>query len=105
MPHLAHTKLMIFIAAAGVGIWTLAKSKKRETLQQSLLSLSDDSIHAISLELTFARIHTFEPPVINVSVAGTPTVLKPSTARSATTESAGFTELAAFWARHRVSDR
>ena len=53
------------------------------------------AVHAVRLELTFASLHAFKPPVINVSVAGTPTVLKPSTTRSAATESAGFAERAA----------
>ena len=61
-------------------------------------------LHALSLELTFAGLHALKPPVINVSVAGTSTVLKPSTTRSATTDSAGFPERAALWARHRISD-
>ena len=52
-------------------------------------------LHAISLALTFASLHALKPPVINVSVASTSTVLKPSTARSATTDSAGFLERAA----------
>ena len=62
-------------------------------------------LHILSLALTLAGLHAFKPPVINVSVAGTPTVLKPSTARSATTDSAGFLEGAALWARQHVSDR
>ena len=49
----------------------------------------------ISLELTFAGLHALRPLVINVSVAGTSTVLIPSTAGSATTDSAGFREGAA----------
>ena len=49
-------------------------------------------IRVISLELTFAGLHALRPHVINVSVAGTSAVLKPSTARSATTDSAGFLE-------------
>ena len=51
-------------------------------------------LHAIDLELTFADLDTLRPPVI-VSVADTSTILKPSTARSATTGSAGFQERAA----------
>ena len=58
--------------------------------------------HAISLQLTFASLNALKPPVINVSVAGTPAVLKPSTTRSATTDSAGFPERAALWARDRI---
>ena len=58
----------------------------------------------ISLELTCAGLHAVKPPVINVSVAGTSAVLKPSTARSAATDSAGFLERATLWARHRTRD-
>ena len=61
-------------------------------------------MHAVRLGLTFAGLHALKPPVINDSVAGTSAVLKPSTARSATTESAVFLERAAFWTRHRISD-
>ena len=62
--------------------------------------------HTISLELTFAGLHTFKPPVTNVFVDGTSTVLKPSTPRSATTDSAGFLEGATLCARRQhVSDR
>jgi len=53
----------------------------------------------------FARLHALKPPVINVFVAHTSAVLKPSTARSATTISAGFLKRAAFGTRHRLSDR
>ena len=58
-----------------------------------------------SIELTFAGLHALKPPVINVSVAGSSAVLKPSTARSATTDSARFSELAALWTHHRVHNR
>ena len=54
------------------------------------------------LELTFACLHALKPPVVHVPIAGTSTVLVPSTARSAATDSAGFMERAAFWARHRA---
>ena len=40
------------------------------------------------LGLTFAGLDTIRPPVISVSVAGTSTIVIPSTARSATTDSA-----------------
>ena len=59
----------------------------------------------ISLRLTFAGLHALKPPVVDISVTGTPTVLVPSTARSATTNSAGFQELSTLWARHQISDR
>ena len=60
---------------------------------------------SLSLELTFAGLHALKPPVINVSVACTSAVLKPITARSTTTDSAGFLESAAVWARYLGSDR
>ena len=55
-------------------------------------------------ELTFARLHALRPTVIHVSVAGTSAGFKPSTARSATTESAGLLERPALWTHHRISD-
>ena len=58
--------------------------------------------HAIGLELTFADLDALRPPVINVPVADTSAILKPSTARSATTDSAGFLERATPSARHRI---
>ena len=58
--------------------------------------------HAANIERTLAGFHSLGPPVINVSVAGTPAVLEPSTSRSATTDSAGLLKLAALWARHRI---
>ena len=82
---------------------TLVRDKHGKILKKSLLNLRDGCLHVVSLKLTFAGIHTFEPPVINVPIAGTSTVLKPSTARSATADSAGFLERAALWARD--SDR
>ena len=62
------------------------------------------SIICVSLELTFAGRHALIPLVVNIFVAVASAVLKPSTARSATTLSAGFLERAAFEARHRFSD-
>ena len=45
-------------------------------------------LHVISLALTFAGLHAFRPPVSNVFAAKSSAVLEPSTARSATTDSA-----------------
>ena len=42
-------------------------------------------LHRASLALTFAGVDALRPLVISVSVAGTSTMLVPSTARSATT--------------------
>ena len=59
--------------------------------------------HAVNIELTFAGLHALKPPAINSCVAGTSAVLIPSTARSATTDSAGFLKHAALFTRHRIS--
>ena len=66
------------------------------------VNLAKMYLHAVNIELTFAGLHALRPPVISVPVAGTSTVLKPSTARSATTDSAGFPERAALWAHHLI---
>ena len=58
-----------------------------------------------NIELTFAGLHAIRPDVTDVPVVGSSAVLKPSTTRSATTDSAGFLEYAALWARHRINDR
>ena len=59
-------------------------------------------LHVIGLALTFAGFNALKPPVVSVSVASTSAILIPSTTRSATTDSAGFLERAALWARHLV---
>ena len=68
------------------------------------VNLAKMYLHAVNIELTFAGLHALRPLVINVSVTGTSTVLKPSTARGATADSAGFRKRAAFGARHCASD-
>ena len=60
--------------------------------------------HVVSLQLTLAGRHALEPCVINIVVAGTSAVLKPSTARSAAAVSPGFLERATFQARLCASD-
>ena len=45
--------------------------------------------------LTFACLYALDPRMIKVSVAGVSAALEPSTAASATTESAGFLGIAA----------
>ena len=55
---------------------------------------------AVNLGLTFASFHALKPAVAHVSVAGTSTILIPSTARSATTDSPGFLERAAIRTYH-----
>ena len=52
-------------------------------------------LHDIAIELTFTGLRALKPTVISVFVADTSAVLIPSTARSATTDSAGFRKRAA----------
>ena len=52
--------------------------------------------------LTLASLDALKPVVINIFVADTSTVLIPSTARSATADSAGFLERATLWAHHLI---
>ena len=59
-------------------------------------------LHGFSLVLTFADLDALRPPMTSVSVAGTSTIIKPSTARSTATVSAGFSERAALWAHHLI---
>ena len=59
-------------------------------------------LHVIGLELTFAGLRAFRPPVTNIFAAKSSAVLIPSTAGSATTDSAGFNERTARWTLHFV---
>ena len=59
-------------------------------------------MHGFSFGLTFAGLKSLKPPVVSVSVASASTILIPSTARSATTDSAGFSKSAALWAYHFI---
>ena len=52
---------------------------------------------AVHPRLTFAGLHALQPAVTHVSVAGTSTIIIPSTTRSATTDSPGFLEHTAVW--------
>ena len=66
-----------------------------------MLRLSQDlSTCSQPRELTFAAgLHALNPPVLHVSVPGSSAVPEPSTAWSATTDSAGFLKRAALSAR------
>ena len=77
---------------------------KRNKEENAHLSLVSHAVHDKANKLTFACLHAFRPPVINTFVKSS-AVLEPSTTRSAATDSAGFLERAAPWARDRISDR
>ena len=78
------------------------RNKQKNAYRQQ--SLSSHCTHAHDLELTFAGLQAFKPPVIHVSVADTSAVLIPSTTWSTATDSARFLERAALWAHHRIAD-
>ena len=106
MPHFTHTELAIVVVTAGVlyvGIGQRHKEENAITVNSHCLACAIRLyLHAINLELTVASLDALKPPVTNVPVADTSTILKPSTARSATTDSAGFLERAALWACRRA---
>ena len=95
VPHMGHMDLLatVVVISVGVHMQLLAKEAK-EMLNSNCLVISSH-IYAIGLELTFAGLQTFKPPVFDISVDATSTVLKPSTTRSAATNSARFLECAA----------
>ena len=99
-PHLVHTETGFIVAMPAGVFMCVGQGTRREKSYQSLFSLNENVYlhHAVSFELTFAGRHAFKPLVINIIVVGTSTVLKPSTARSATTVPARFLEHAAFGA-------
>ena len=79
-----------------------------KTRKQSLLGM--DKHASISMEfqrssigLTFTSLNAVKPPVLSVSVAGTSTMLVPSTARSATADSTGFIERATLRTRYPIA--
>ena len=88
------------VVAADVCMWGIIINTKRKTLRKSLFSVSGHVSTAVNLGLTFASLHALKPAVIHVSVAGTSTIIIPSTTRSATTDSPRFLERAAVWTYH-----
>ena len=86
VPHLRHTGLTVVVfATPGIYVYEFVKETKRKTPGSHCLLMQ---LHVISLELTFAGLQTFRPPVIKFFDAKSSAVLEPSTARSATTDSA-----------------
>ena len=87
------------------GCWRVYVDIGQRHTQKNAFTVTEQrcNLHAVSLQLTFASLQALKPPVISVSVAVTPAVLKPSATRSATTDSPGFLEIAALRARHHIS--
>ena len=68
-----------------------SNENKRQTLHCVLVGLHKEKIttlHSACRDLTFAGLQAFEPRVFDITAAST--VIEPSTARSTTTEFAGF---------------
>ena len=99
VPHLGHTELMVVVVAAGVYMQVLVKPQRCKHENIHCLVCEWIYLHGVSLGLTFAGRDALKPLVINIIVVGTSAVLKPSTARSATTDPTGFPECAALWTR------
>ena len=59
----------------------------------------------VGLDLTFAGVYALDPPMASIVVAKIAAVLEPSTARSATTDSAGFSKNATFRTLKGFHDR
>ena len=79
---------------------SIRQETNKETLSSHCLVMQ---LHITGFELTFAGLHAFRPPVINILAAKSSAVLEPSTTRSATTDSAGFRKRTALWTRHLIA--
>ena len=89
---------------AGIGQNTKDETQKMKHTRTVTPTWSATRIYlpGDSLGLTFAGLDALNPHVVSVSVAGTSTILIPSTPRSATTDSARFLERTALRARHII---
>ena len=108
VPHFGHMEAVIAVVTAGVHIYALVRDTKEENAIPTHATSKWGSIYVgstISLKLTLAGLQAFKPSVFHFSVPGSSTLPKPSTARSATTFSAGFLERAACLAHHLISNR
>ena len=72
--------------------------EETNNIMKVTISVSKHAHSVVHLRLTFAGLHALKPAVIHVLVASTSTILVPSTARSATTDSPRSLECAAVWA-------
>ena len=95
--HLEHTELAIVVVTAGIYMWALVNTTKERSViilivQRHCVVYRSWYLYSMSLALTFASFNALRPPVISVPFANTSAILKPSTAGSATADSAGFLE-------------
>ena len=97
-PHLEHAKPMLVAVSAG-GVYTSISQKENAKTVKTWRER--ESIYVVC-QLTFAGSSTLRPQMIDVFIADSSTVLIPSTAGSATTDSTGSFERAALWTRHLI---
>ena len=87
-----HTKPVVVVVTVRVCMWVLRQIQRQKREKQSLVGsayvCTGIYLHVFGLGLTLTGLESLKPPVTSVSVAATAAVLKPSTARSATTASA-----------------
>ena len=103
-PHLGHAGLILVVVTVTVvclRAFVKAKNRKRQTV----VVFYPWQLYDISLALTCAGLHAIGPRVIDTFAAKSSAVLEPSSARSATTDSAGFPECGALWTSCDTMDR
>ena len=85
-----------------VGLWgrNLTTEKGKRLCDSQLVLL-----YVIRLGRTFACVLALNPLMIYVLICITSTVLEPSTAGSATTDSAGYRKRATLWTHYPTEDR
>ena len=77
--------MVVVVVAADIHMWVYVKETNGKTLSSHYWVMQ---VHVIDLELTFAGLRAFRPAVIKFFSAKSSTVLEPSTAWSAATDSA-----------------
>ena len=97
VPHVRHTDLMVVVVVAGICVWGVSSTLIIRALQKPPSSVLKHVSTPFNLGLTFAGLHALDPAVVQFIIAGTSTILIPSTARSTTTGSPGFLERATIW--------
>ena len=99
VPHMEHTGLMgVVVTVASDMRRMIKRAKTKHNESQYLVGALVYAV--VNVGLTFAGVQAVKPAVNHICVAGTPTVLVPSTIRSATTDSTRFLERAALWTYH-----
>ena len=89
IPHLGHTEVTVVVAVVAAGMYSKHKTKNGNMKNINVWSACERIyLPDVSLALTFTGLGALKPSVISVSVTDTSTIFMPSTATSATTDSA-----------------